>query len=331
MTSPKVGRRVIDIVRRRGTLPGYLDRSKPNSPVATIDPVEESLEARQRMLAMTVTESTVGELQDSLATRRAESEAKRAKAEADTEEATARLEEVRQKRSGGSNELVGMVMAMLDESQKGNLAIQEKLAATQATQFENVVNELRGQIAGVRQELVNQAAGLQDPKPDLSARIEEIMGVRDALASLYPKAPELGAVGNDIQTVILIKKLEMEAEDRRAVRTREEREFEVKHELRIAELRETQRRNDQFMEMIERVGAVATEIAKSRTGTAIPAEATVLSQQPMVQHQPQVTPTEPEVFDCKNPEGCSGKVTFTPGQTNAICSVCQTVYEMASV
>jgi len=284
------------------------------------DPIEEATQTQREFLAMRMQRQAVDEVDADLETRRAETDARRAEAEAKRVEAQAKIEAIKgnntQPQQQGSSDAMILVADLIDTMKGQNANLQEQIQALQQGAIANQVDSLRAELAALRQELMARAVGPSDGDniQTLAARIEEVKQAKEALDPFFGSVPALSGVNSDINTTLLLHRLNSEHErwmaEYRA--TREDKDFE--RQLEWEKFRADRSRSESIASALQTMApAILKGVEGLTTRVGIPTPVAAASV------------PRPTVLQCP---GCNNAIEIQPGQDIALCSTCGQQYQV---
>lgn len=290
------------------------------------DPIAEAIDTRKEMLGGRILEGAQREVESDIEARGAEQQARVAEARAKLAEAQMRLRQLEnavgpeQPSTQPSSDMMVLISEMLDTLKGQNAAMQQRMDAMQEQVFTGQVQALQQQIADLKQEILGRAATGATTQ-DLGSKIEEVKQAQEALAPFFGQAPQLSQTGGDINTLLLIHRIQSEHEVRLAEIRGDQEDRRFQREMDWEKLRVEKNRTETLANTLNRLGPTIAKLADNAIsgrgiGQAGSASVGTSSQQVPCQ---KVGPAG---------ERCEGVVEVMPGQEVAQCPVCQTQYQI---
>jgi hypothetical protein len=284
------------------------------------DPIEEAAQMRRDMIGAKMMQQSTDEIEADLEARRAETEARKAEAELKRAETQIKLEQLRSgnapdQQGGQSSDVMALVANIIGTLQGQNASLQEKVSEIQQSVFAEAVGSLRAELSSIKQELMARAAGPTDGNVQtLADRIEEVKQAKEALDPFFGQVPALASAGSDINTLIVMNRLQGEHErwlaEFRALR--EDKDFE--RQLEWEKFRAEKSRSESLASALNQMApAIMKGVEQLTKGVTVPS--------------PAAASKAATTMPCQM-EGCSGSVEIQPGQDIALCSICGQQYQV---
>lgn len=248
------------------------------------NPLEDFAAIRERLLESRAMQVALDEQEAEVEARQADTELRKVETQVNKLEAQDRLEELRTKRGGGSNDMMitmlGMMQAMMESRNQP------------APELTAVLSQMATGIGSLKEDILGHLANGTPQEPNLVERISEIAQLKETLDVLFPR-PEpsspVPAVASSLQEAILMAKLAndhqlrmLEIDEAKAART-EAREAE-QHRLE-AELQRTEKLGQMLGKGIEQFAPILSELAAKATSGVRPTQE-LTEQPPFVQYPP---------------------------------------------
>ena len=312
---------VLSQVTANTPIPRLVRAATGSSKDDEVSPLQAAFQAREQMLAMKVLENSTGEVEDDLDTRRVEAEAKKLVAEATKLEASARLMELRAQMpqaNAGADKMTEMIMLMMGQLSEDNKALRETQANQQQEIIANIVGTFREGLAELRKDMISTAGEKGSAASGFVDRVNEVKQLNDILRPLFYQVPQAAAgADHDLDTTILMHRLQSEHEIRMAELTQRQEDAKWTREMDLRKMLNEERRSEGMMNMLKEaapaLNALAAQAIQKTTGV-------------------EVTPAAPATAPAPNGDGsftmtcpmesCGAQINVSEGETEVTCPGC---------
>jgi len=285
------------------------------------DPIEEAAQMRRDMIGAKMMQQSTDEIDADLEARRAETEARKAEAELKRAETQIKLEQLRSgnapdQQGGQSSDVMALVANIIGTLQGQNANLQQQVSEIQQSVFAEAVGSLRAELSSIRQELMTRVEGSPNDGnvQTLAARIEEVKQAKEALDPFFGQVPQLTGASTDINTLLLMNRIQAEHEMRLAEfrATREDKDFD--RQLELMKFNAERARSESLASALNQMApAIMKGVEQLTKGVTIPS--------------PAAASKAATTMPCQM-EGCGGSVEIQPGQDIALCSICGQQYQV---